>query len=518
MPVISKGVFLSACFSSVGALLYGIDNGWWATVIGLQTFNEVFGSKITVGEDGTITHSLSAPEQSAGTSLNYVGIAIGCLLATPLGRRGGRRLGIFAMAVVSLIGVIIQITASVHGYRYWQLVVGKIINALGMGLAANVTPTYISELSPAKWRGAMINLYQAVQIVGVIIATACVYALSTHTGTIAWQLPIGLQFVAPAMLLAGIWFMPESPRWLIFQGRVDEGRAVLEFLHGSDPDYSAADEVAELQAAYEHEKSIQQASIWAIFKGSDRRRALISMGVMCLQQAQGSAYMNGYIVLFLMALGFTDVLRLVMSIYCLYFAAILFSFYLPDRFGRRPMLIWGAVFCSLMLFIVSATNTGYGDAEMPKAAQQGLLACIFLWYFVFGLVWSPLTWIVCAEIPSARARESTLSATTFSAFVTALIITLVTPYIQDEGYGNAGAKVGFIWAAFTGISVPFVYFFVPEMKGLSLEQIDILFDKGVSAPRFQEAAKGLRVDEEVGIAAVATPGSGSLKEDMHNDK
>ncbi|GAA5871884.1 hypothetical protein JCM8547_003296 [Rhodosporidiobolus lusitaniae] len=99
-------------------------------------------------------------------------------------------------------------------------------------------------------------------------------------------------------------------------------RAVLEALHGSTPGYSAEEEVAELTAAFECEKSVQKPPIWAVFKGSDRRRALISMGVMCLQQAQGSSYMTSYIFIFLMALGFTDVFKLVMCIYCVYLAAI----------------------------------------------------------------------------------------------------------------------------------------------------------------------------------------------------
>ncbi|GAA5885117.1 hypothetical protein JCM6882_007235 [Rhodosporidiobolus microsporus] len=209
-------------------------------------------------------------------------------------------------------------------------------------------------------------------------------------------------------------------------------------------------------AAFEHEISIEKPFIFAVFKGSDRRRALISMGVMCLQQAQGSSYMINYIAIFLMALGMTDVFKLVMIIYMLYFVAILGSFYLPDRFGRRPLLMGGAAICAATHFITCGINVGYGDAITPSA-QKAALAMIFIWYFFFGLVWSPLVWITCTEVCSARAREPTLSAATFGAFATALIITLVSPYIQDAGYGNIGASIGFCWAGMTAISIPFVY-------------------------------------------------------------
>ncbi|GAA5834241.1 hypothetical protein JCM9279_004254 [Rhodotorula babjevae] len=507
MPAVTKGVLLSTGFASIGALMFGIDNGWWGTLLGVPAFNAAFGSQTSTAEDGTVTVSLSASEQSAGTSLGMAGIMLGCALATPIGRWGGRRLGIKLMGVIALVGIIVQITASVQGFRYWQLVAGKVINSISMGIAANVVPLYNAELAPAPLRGAVVNIYQAVQIVGVIISTIAVYKLNTRTDDLAWQLCIGLQFIAPTLLLAGVWFMPESPRYLVFQGRLDEARKALEFLNAGVDGFSADDEIATLSVAFEHEKAIQKPSIFAVFKGSDRRRALIAVGVMCLQQAQGSSYMTNYIVLFLIALGMTDVFKIVMALYCLYLAAILCSFYLPDRFGRRPMLMLGALVCATALTITCAINVGYGDA-ITSGAQKAGLAMVFIWYFTFGLVWSPLVWITCSEVCSARAREPTLSAATFSAFGTSLIITLVSPYIQDPGYGDLGASIGFIWAAFTWISIPFVYFFVPEMKGLTLEQIDVLFDSKTPTRRF--GATQLFLDDEAAAARVGS-GKQSLK-------
>lgn len=136
-----------------------------------------------------------------------------------------------------------------------------------------------SELAPAKWRGSLINLYQCVSIIGVVISTAVVFTLSARNGAISWQIPIGIQFIAPAILLFGVKFMPESPRYLVWQGKLQEAERVLHFLHGKDPQYSAAAEVRELNEAYELEKATATPSLTAIFKGSDRRRALIAMWV-----------------------------------------------------------------------------------------------------------------------------------------------------------------------------------------------------------------------------------------------
>lgn len=128
----------------------------------------------------------------------------------------------------------------------------------------------------------------------------------------AWQIPVGLQFVAPAILLAGVAWMPESPRWLVWQGRTDEARDVLHKLHGEDPNYSATAEVELLVAAFDEEKAIRAPSLMDVFRGTDLRRTMISVGVQCLQQAQGSSYMTSYIVLFLISLGMTNVFQVVM--------------------------------------------------------------------------------------------------------------------------------------------------------------------------------------------------------------
>ncbi|KAM0751341.1 general substrate transporter [Meredithblackwellia eburnea MCA 4105] len=504
---LTRGTLMATAFASIGAFGFGVDNGWWSTALGLSKFNTVYGSVKTV-KDGVTTISLSASEQSTGTSLGSAGIMVGALISSPINRYYGRRMGVVAMSLFALVGIIIQVTASIEGrYNYWQLVAGKFINSISMGIAANVVPMYQSELAPAKWRGAIINLYQTIQIVGVIFATACVYGLSGRDSDIAWLTPICLQFIAPVFLLIGVMWMPESPRWLIWQGRVEEARQILTSLHSGGSDtYSADDDVNELVAAFEHEKAVRAPALIDVFKGSDLRRTLIAVGIQCLQQAQGSAYMTSYIVLFLISLGMTNFFQIVMILYCVYLGGILFSFFLPDYFGRRPMLIWGAVVCAACLTIVSALNIGISPST--DASQKAGLGLIFIWYFVFGLVWSPLTWITCTEVCSSRVREPTLTLSVFSGFAVGLIINLVSPYIQT----SIGGSIGFIWGGFTWISVAWVFFFVPEMKGLSLERLDYLFDSQVPTRRFQDWQGGL--DEEVGtVPVIGGSAAGSISKE-----
>jgi len=124
--------------------------------------------------------------------------------------------------------------------------------------------------------------------------------------------------------------MPESPRWLVWNGRSAEAIDVLRRLHGADPPYSPELEVAELESVYAAEKTMRRPSVFDVFRGPDLRRTLIATGVQCLQAAQGSSYMTNYIVLFLQDLGITDIFKIVMIVYVVYLVGVSGSFYLPD--------------------------------------------------------------------------------------------------------------------------------------------------------------------------------------------
>lgn len=267
--------------------------------------------------------------------------------------------------------------------------------------------------------------------------------------------------------------------------------------------------IDDIQVAIDSERNREDASRWVdLTRGPDLRRLLIAVGIQSLQQAQGSAYMNSYIVSFLTSTGVSNVFPVIMGLYTLYYVAILSGHFLPDTVGRRPILISTALFCGTTLMIVSTMVVVFKDPTIVQGKAS--IALIFLWQASFG-VQSPLIWITTAEAAPSRNREKVQSIATFFGFGVSLLITSVSPYIQDEGYGNLGGTIvsnkvllrtrplialqGFIWAAFSFVTVGWVFFIVPEMKGFSIEQLDFLYDNRMPTLQF----KGYRFDSETAV-------------------
>jgi MFS family permease len=165
---------------------------------------------------------------------------------------------------------------------------------------------------------------------------------------------------------------------------------------------------------------------------------MIAVGIQCLQQAQGSSYMNNYVVSFLQGTGVTNVFPVIMGLYSLYYVAILTGHFLPDMYGRRIILMTTGAFCAICLIAVAIMTTVM--TTPTKASQNAAIALIFLWETSFG-VQSPLVWIVTAESAPTRNREKVLSMATFWGFGVSLLISSVAPYMQNEGYGNLGSKI-----------------------------------------------------------------------------
>ncbi|KAH8678260.1 putative transporter [Xylariales sp. PMI_506] len=470
------GPLIAVCgYAGIAGAGFGWDNCYWSGFLGMAQFAKDFG----VYDASTDSYSIPASWQSAGSGAPVAGVALGCLFSGILGQRLGRIKTFFLAAAIAIVGIMIQVCSFGH---FWQLMAGRIINSVSMGLVCNVVPTYQSEVAPAKIRGSLINIYQFWQLVGAVMACVSNWGFESRNDQWAYRVTLILQFIIPVILIIGGFSLPESPRWLVNHGRIEDARQVLYLLRRGTPQSLIDEELNLLHQAEEQDRALYEGTSWIdVFRGSNLRRTLISSGVQCLQQAQGSGFIVNYSIVFLQSIGITNSYTILIYLYFVNCMSSILAFHFVDKIGRRPLMIGGACLLSVCM-IVLAGLTGW----MPNdpAAQKGALACLFIWQFVQAISWASCVWIVCAEVPTLAVREKTITTATFSGFSVSVLITFVSPYIQDAGYGNLQGKIGFVWGAGSIVAALWAFFVLPELKGRSLEELDELFQKGISVFEF----------------------------------
>ncbi|OKL56640.1 hypothetical protein UA08_08358 [Talaromyces atroroseus] len=461
---------------------FGFDNNWWGSIVGLQKFIDDYGESHGPGQPKTLPSSwLSA---ASGTPI--AGWIIGCLVAGFVTRRIGRKITIVVICCIAMVGIILQCAIP----SYWGIMCGRLINSISMGLEANCVPVYMSELAPAAIRGALVNMYQAWLMIGAVIATGTIYGTSQHlTGQWSYKTDpksvsvMVIQIAIPIALLVGVYFIPESPRWLLSKGRREEALKALEFMrHGSATHDQVVAELDLLQQAIDEQEAMHQASSFVdCFKGSNGRRTLIAIGIQVLQQSQGNSFVTTYLVIFLEQIGVASPLLISCANACTSFAGTVLAFFLSDYIGRRPMLIGGAFFMMALMWIISGLAS-WLPGGISGSSAKGCVAALLIYSAFSTGCWGSVMWTVTAEVGTTSLRERTMSISTVAGFITSLLITYINPYVE-ESPGNLGSRVGFVYGSVSIVAMVFVYFLVPEMKGRSLEELDELFQSKVPAWR-----------------------------------
>lgn len=253
-------------------------------------------------------------------------------------------------------------------------------------LVDSVIPTYQAECAPASIRGAAINFYQFWLLFGALLSTIINYACSSRDDQWAYRTIILVQIIIPVSLFASAFFLPDSPRWLLAKGREAEATKIMVWLRKGTPVEVVHEEVRLIKAANEREHEQHYAATYLdCFRGTNRRRTMIAIGVQSFQQLQGSSFITNYIYIFLEDIGIKDTYEIGIYLYLINLVSAGAAFWLADRFGRRPLMALGGVIQTLMMFIVG--GLAGVDGATTQGQKNGALAALFIWLAIQAFAW-----------------------------------------------------------------------------------------------------------------------------------
>jgi MFS transporter, SP family, sugar:H+ symporter len=447
-------------FGALGGLLFGYDTG------------VISGALLFIPNDFKLTPFL----QGAIVAALLLGAMIGAACAGRLADRMGRRRLIMIAAVVFTAGSLLAALAPTIAV----LIAARSIIGLAVGSAALVVPLYLAEVAPAEVRGAITSLNQ-LMIVGGILVAYIVNAILASSGN--WRLMLGLAAVPSLVLLVGMIFMPETPRYLVHTGEEEAAREVLEDLPGDEQPQERIEEIQEV----DHRAEEGGTGLGALLRAKWVRPALlVATGLAVFQQLVGINTIIYYAPTTLTGVGFakTSAIYANLIIGVINVALTIVAIWLIDRVGRKPLLFSGIAGMAGSLLVL-----GIGLSVLPTPHHPGdpaailTLVCLATFIASFAATWGPVVWVMIPEVLPLSVRGTAMGVAVFGNWAANLAVSQTFPPLL----ASVGPGPVFLGYAALGIcAAVFVKVFVTETKGRSLEDIeaDLQGTAGRRARRF----------------------------------
>ncbi|KAJ5370530.1 uncharacterized protein N7496_006622 [Penicillium cataractarum] len=505
-------VYLLAAVASCASCMIGYDSAFIGTTLALDSFKKEFHFDTM----STATKNLISANI---VSCYQAGAFFGAFFAYPVGHFWGRRIGLMSAAIIFILGAGLMLGA--NGSRGLGLLyAGRVLAGLGVGAGSNITPIYISELSPPAIRGRLVGVYELGWQIGGLVGFWINYGVSE---TLApshkqWLIPFAVQLIPAGLMLIGGSFIRESPRWLFGCGRREEAIKNLCWIRQlPEDDIYMIEEIGAIDQALEEQRSTIGIGFWKPFQaaGNNKRvRWRLFLGSMLFfwQNGSGINAINYYSPTVFKSIGVTgtNTSLLTTGIFGVVKTVVTFVWllWLIDRVGRRNLLLIGAAGGSVCLWIVGAYIKIAEPSKHPKTTMDGggiaAMFFFYLWTVFYTPTWNGTPWVLNSEMFDPNMRSLAQACAAASNWLWNFLISRFTPQMFTAmGYG-----VYFFFASLMICSIVFVYFLIPETKGIPLESMDRLFEikpiwraHGQILATLREEEVGFRHDiEESGLA------------------
>ncbi|GAB1727493.1 hypothetical protein NU195Hw_g506t1 [Hortaea werneckii] len=457
-------------------LLFGYDQGVTGGLLDLPSFIKYFPSITTV-------QGFTGSDLSAETRSTYQGIAVaaynlgcfcGAVFTIFVGNPLGRKKTIFFGSIIMTIGALLQCTA----YNLSHFIIGRIVTGWGNGMNTSTVPTWQSETAQSHKRGPLVMIEGMLITAGITISYWINYGFSfLGENEVAWRFPLAFQIVFALIIFGTILNLPESPRWLVMQGKHDEAMEVLTYINNKPADDPAL--VTEFQAVLATVEEMSKGSFRALFDMSEYRefhRVCLAYVNQMFQQISGINLITYYAPTLYskVGLGTGHLPKLLAACNGTeYLLAAFIPIFIIEKTGRRLLMLIGAFGMAASMAVLSGTNWALrhnGD----KQAGYTQAAFLFIFNSFFAIGWLGMTWLYPAEIVPLKIRAPTNALSTSANWIFNFMVVMITPVAFETIHHNTYT----IFAVINGgLIFPVTYFFFPETKQRSLEEMDEIFKK-----------------------------------------
>ncbi|PIL37645.1 MFS general substrate transporter [Ganoderma sinense ZZ0214-1] len=482
-----------------------------------------FLNAVSSGFDGSLMGGINAMDQylqyfhykevGASTGIIFLiyvaGNCAGAFFAGPASERFGRRAGMFIGGFIILLGASV-ITAAQSRAMFLG---GRFTLGFGIAISTTAAPTWVTELAPANWRGRLGAMYNSCFFVGAIPATGIMVGTQTMNSTWAWRLPLMLQVVPPVIVMSCVWFCPESPRWLVSRGRIEEARAVMVKYHSNDGQTNPLIEL-QLKEFKEMIEVRKMEPVWdysSLVATANACWRTLALALMCINgQLAGNGLITYFLPTVLSNAGVTSThtqllynfANNILSCFGAFTGALV-----TDRLNRRPRLYLGALALAALLAIVAALSSKFGaKGNTDVNGAHATITFIFLFGIVYSFTYTPLQALYCAEVMDQKTRAKGMGVHILISNCAGFINT----FANSVGLERWGYKYYFVFVVWNVCASALWFLFAVETRGRTLEELDELF--GQPWPAMASARGARRVAVRTG------KGGQELVEDVSNEK
>ncbi|KAF6816665.1 MFS maltose permease [Colletotrichum sojae] len=468
-----KAIGWSVLLSST-LIMEGYDLSLLGNLYSSPYFNQKYGEY----SEAQGKYVLSAAWQSGLSNGARAGEVLGLILAGWTADRYGYRITTIGFLIMMIVFIFVLFFAP----NIQILVLGEVLCGIPWGAFQSVTPAYASEVAPVVLRPYLTTFINMCWVIGQFFSAAVNKGSFHHANEWAYRIPFAVQWVWPVPILIGCFFAPESPWWYVrHNDKAAAKRSLLRLTSRNQPNFNPDETIAMIEHTNEMEKRVKEGVTYRdCFKGVDLRRTEIVIGIWLVQTLGGQNLM-GYFAYFLTQAGMdaSNSFSLSMGQYALGIVGTAGSWFLMHKIGRRKIHFAGLCTQFALLLIVGCLSFSKTNASIWAIA-----AMLIIFTFVYDFTVGPVTYSLVSELSSTRLKAKTIVMARAAYNASNIFVNVMTNYQLSSTAWNWGARTAFFWAGTCLLSSIWVYFRVPEPKGRTYAELDVLFEHGVPARQF----------------------------------